>query len=70
MKGYLHSSTLFVLGNLERGKKDFAAARAAYTRAQGVWISGAKIKTHHFSGACMYKLGCVADDLGNEDEAM
>lgn len=45
-------------------------AKAAYARAQEVWISGGKLEIHHFNGACMYKLGCISDELGDLKKAM
>ncbi|RSL45339.1 hypothetical protein CEP54_014315 [Fusarium duplospermum] len=62
--------TLFVQGTLERRQGNLEASKEAYTEAQQVWILGGKLKTHHFNGACMYKLGCISMDLGDKDKAM
>ena len=36
--------------------------------AKDVWLSCGGYVTHHFNGACEYKLGCVAADM--EDYAL
>ncbi|KAJ3535232.1 hypothetical protein NM208_g7220 [Fusarium decemcellulare] len=62
--------TIFVQGTLERRQQKFKTSKEAYLRAQQVWVSGGKLKTHHFNGACMYKLGCVSGDLGEHEKAI
>ncbi|KAM7186416.1 hypothetical protein V8F33_011809 [Rhypophila sp. PSN 637] len=62
--------TLFVKGTLYRRSEDHQAAEEAYCEAQKAWLQGGNLQTHHFNGACMYKLGCVADDVGESEKAM
>lgn len=66
MVAYTH----FVLGNLRRAGMDFDTARQEYSKAQAVWLDCGSMKTHHFNGACLYKLGCVAFDLGDNELAL
>ncbi|KAK4206659.1 hypothetical protein QBC37DRAFT_476860 [Rhypophila decipiens] len=64
--------TFFVLGTLSRRSKEYPTAAQAYYKAQKMWLQGGNrdLQTHHFNGACMYKLGCVADDLGESEIAI
>jgi hypothetical protein len=62
-------STLFSLGCLERRQQHLIDAQNMYENAQEVWLKGGKMKTHHFNGACTYKLGCMAYELGDPDKA-
>lgn len=64
------ASTYFVLGNLSRAEGDLARSQQEYSRAQQVWLEKGQMRTHHFNGACMYKLGCVAFDRGDTESAM
>lgn len=66
----LHASTHFVLGNLCRAEREFEAAQQQYSKAQSVWLDCGQMKTHPFNGACLYKLGCVAFDIGDKDTAL
>ncbi|KAJ6780996.1 hypothetical protein PWT90_09037 [Aphanocladium album] len=62
--------TYFVRGNIGRAEGDFARAREEYTHAQRVWLDKGLILTHHFNGACLYKLGCVAFDQDDSVSAI
>ncbi|KAK0624769.1 hypothetical protein B0T17DRAFT_531004 [Bombardia bombarda] len=62
--------TVFIVGLLERKKNNYAAAREAFQEVESGWLAGGGQKTHHFYGACLYKLGCVANDLGETDVAI
>jgi len=67
---FFPASTLFMEGNLLRRTKKHQEAKSAYLRAQEAWLAGGRLRTHHFNGACMYKLGCISDDLGETEQAM
>lgn len=45
-------------------------ARKQFSMAQNVWIERGQLRTHHFNGACVYKLGCIALELEDIDAAM
>lgn len=52
-----------MLGNLHRTEGNLDDAQQAYKAAQTIWLERGQMKTHHFNGACLYKLGCVAHPL-------
>ncbi|KAM7219457.1 hypothetical protein V8F06_005191 [Rhypophila decipiens] len=58
--------------NIGRRSKEYPTAAQAYYKAQKMWLQGGNrdLQTPHFNGACMYKLGCVADDLGESEIAI
>ncbi|OAA57162.1 Tetratricopeptide-like helical [Cordyceps fumosorosea ARSEF 2679] len=58
MRAYEH----FRLGNLARRVEEFEKAHEEYANARQLWRHGTRLDTHHFHGACLYKLGCVACD--------
>ncbi|KAM3437955.1 hypothetical protein NHJ13734_004418 [Beauveria thailandica] len=58
-------STYFVRGNVNRAERNLEEAQADFLRAQQVWLKGGQMPNHHFIGACLYKIGCVALDAGD-----
>lgn len=62
--------TYFVRGNIGRAEGDFARAQEEYTQAHRVWLEKGLVRTHHFNGACLYKLGCVAFDQDDSVSAI
>ncbi|KAK1770188.1 hypothetical protein QBC33DRAFT_530334 [Phialemonium atrogriseum] len=62
--------TLFALANIERRRNKHTAAKEGYEKARSIWVSGGQLETHQFNGACMYKLGCVCDDVGDIENAV
>ncbi|KAK8148004.1 hypothetical protein G3M48_000594 [Beauveria asiatica] len=57
--------TYFVRGNVNRAERNLEEAQADFLRAQQVWLKGGQMPNHHFIGACLYKIGCVALDAGD-----
>ncbi|KAF4997491.1 hypothetical protein FGRMN_3855 [Fusarium graminum] len=62
--------TYFSWATLDRRLGDLSNAAEKFQKAQEAWLDGGKMKTHQFNAACLYRLGCVADDLGHIDEAI
>ncbi|KAM3514475.1 hypothetical protein MY11210_001919 [Beauveria gryllotalpidicola] len=58
-------STYFVRGNVSRAERNLDGAQDEFLHAQQVWLKGGQMANHHFIGACLYKLGCVALDAGD-----
>ncbi|KAM0195695.1 hypothetical protein ACHAPI_006247 [Fusarium lateritium] len=62
--------TYFAWATLDRSLKSLDSAAEKFQKAQEAWLNGGKMKTHQFNAACLYRLGCVADDLGHTDQAI
>lgn len=41
-----------------------------FMEAQSLWLQGDKARSDHFNGACMYRMGCCALDMGKNENAM
>ncbi|KAI0872529.1 hypothetical protein GGS24DRAFT_467087 [Hypoxylon argillaceum] len=61
--------TRFVVASVFRAEGKLMEARSEYIAAQESFLHGGKLQTHHFNAACMYKIGCVALQQGDRDEA-
>ena len=48
--------------NLYRKEAAAEMAKEEFLNAQNAWLKSSQLVTHHFNGACEYKLGCVAVD--------
>ncbi len=59
-----------MVGNLERSEGNFEKAREVFKEAQILWLERGNTLTHLFDGACLFKLGCVAYDLGDKEAVM
>lgn len=58
------------MGCLARTEGDLESLNREYAAAKDIWTEDDNSRTHHFYGACLYKLGCVYLDQGLVEEAM